>query len=74
MFQVIIEEEEEEVVEEEVIEEVIEEVAEEIIEEPEPEEESVEPLSDDELEEAKSAAPKTGSDGAVSIGPWRPPW
>lgn len=74
VFQVIIEEEVEEVVEEEVIEEVVEEVIEEIVEEPEPEVESVQPLSDDELEEAKSAAPKTGSDGAVSIGPWRPPW
>ena len=32
------------------------------------------PLSQDELDEAMSAAPKKDSSGAVVIGPWRPEW
>ena len=32
-----------------------------------------EPMTDDELNEAKSEAPKL-TEGTVSIGPWRPAW
>ena len=42
--------------------------------EEEPEVESVEPFSEEELDEAKSEAPKKAADGAVEIGPWRPSW
>ena len=32
-----------------------------------------EPMTDDDLNEAKSKSPKL-TEGAVSIGPWRPTW
>ena len=77
VFSVPIPEEVEEIVEEVVEEEVVEEeepVVEEIVEEVVEEEEVFEPLSDDAIEEAKSAAPKLDNTGDVAIGPWKPAW
>jgi hypothetical protein len=51
---------------------IMEQKEEEVISEPLVEETI--PLDEEELEEAKSQAPKKEKDGSVAIGPWRPDW